>query len=440
MASFSISLGGGPKSRKASPPPPSNGVKRARAVLDDDESDNDDGNAGKRQAVTHFDAASGGAVDVSKPKVVKEKLVIQAQKNRDWKEASQRNRRQRQGLPPTQQEGVEVEAQSAPLNPAPATYGLNVRDTELVSNAMLAEGGQDRVESTGDEVASTAPARPQTDDERAIAALTGAREESTLTIPTITEEQAFERDVQEAPDAPTLAEYAAVPVEEFGAAMLRGMGWKEGQGIGIQKGQKLVTAKVPERRPALLGIGAKPDTAVAGELGAWGAGAKGRRRPEVVYNPLILKNSKTGEQLTEEELKAKLQEQTERAANETYSRGSEKRYRRDDDNHRRHDDYEYHDREERRRRERRKERDSKEHGRSRRDRSVSVDRRRERKERSISHDRGHDRRRDRGDESHYKVRGDRERRRKDRGDDYSHRSSRRERDRYDDDRERRDRR
>jgi hypothetical protein len=30
----------------------------------------------------------------------------------------------------------------------------------------------------------------------------------------------------------TLEDYEDVPVEEFGAALLRGMGWKDGQGIG----------------------------------------------------------------------------------------------------------------------------------------------------------------------------------------------------------------
>ena len=34
---------------------------------------------------------------------------------------------------------------------------------------------------------------------------------------------------------PTIADYDAVPIEAFGLAMLRGMGWKDGEGIGKNK-------------------------------------------------------------------------------------------------------------------------------------------------------------------------------------------------------------
>jgi hypothetical protein len=32
-----------------------------------------------------------------------------------------------------------------------------------------------------------------------------------------------------------MEDYERIPVEEFGAALLRGMGWKEGQAIGRNK-------------------------------------------------------------------------------------------------------------------------------------------------------------------------------------------------------------
>lgn len=50
-------------------------------------------------------------------------------------------------------------------------------------------------------------------------------------------------------EATTLEEYEEVPVEEFGAAMLRGMGWK-----GSDDGDKKTTSK---RRTLYLGLGAK---------------------------------------------------------------------------------------------------------------------------------------------------------------------------------------
>jgi hypothetical protein len=32
---------------------------------------------------------------------------------------------------------------------------------------------------------------------------------------------------------PTLDDYERIPIEQFGLAMLRGMGWKKGEGIGL---------------------------------------------------------------------------------------------------------------------------------------------------------------------------------------------------------------
>ena len=41
------------------------------------------------------------------------------------------------------------------------------------------------------------------------------------------ESEAFKKDVAGLPDTASLEEYAAMPVEIFGEAMLRGMGWSE---------------------------------------------------------------------------------------------------------------------------------------------------------------------------------------------------------------------
>ncbi|KAK9325783.1 DExH-box splicing factor binding site-domain-containing protein [Lipomyces orientalis] len=48
----------------------------------------------------------------------------------------------------------------------------------------------------------------------------------------MSEEAAYKLDILSRPDEPTLQDYETVPVEEFGFALLRGMGWKEGEGIG----------------------------------------------------------------------------------------------------------------------------------------------------------------------------------------------------------------
>ncbi|KXS15105.1 hypothetical protein M427DRAFT_70193 [Gonapodya prolifera JEL478] len=74
-----------------------------------------------------------------------------------------------------------------------------------------------------------------------------------------TEEEKYRHDVSLRPDEPKLEDYDGVPVELFGSALLRGMGWKEGQAIGKNKKNALIRPIEYVPRPALLGLGAKPD-------------------------------------------------------------------------------------------------------------------------------------------------------------------------------------
>lgn len=48
----------------------------------------------------------------------------------------------------------------------------------------------------------------------------------------VDETSAFRDDYENRPDETTMEEYDHIPVEEFGAALLRGLGWNEGEGIG----------------------------------------------------------------------------------------------------------------------------------------------------------------------------------------------------------------
>lgn len=54
----------------------------------------------------------------------------------------------------------------------------------------------------------------------------------------------------------SLDDYARVPVASFGMALLKGMGWKEGQAASRTR-TGMVSPYEPKARPALLGIGAK---------------------------------------------------------------------------------------------------------------------------------------------------------------------------------------
>uniref|UniRef100_V9IKB6 G patch domain and KOW motifs-containing protein n=1 Tax=Apis cerana TaxID=7461 RepID=V9IKB6_APICE len=52
----------------------------------------------------------------------------------------------------------------------------------------------------------------------------------------------------------TLEDYERIPVDVYGFAMLRGMGWQPGKGIG--RNEKIVSAVIPELRPKGMGLGA----------------------------------------------------------------------------------------------------------------------------------------------------------------------------------------
>ncbi|KAG9688176.1 hypothetical protein KCU95_g2983, partial [Aureobasidium melanogenum] len=382
MASLSFSLGNSskPSQRKSSPPPPSkttNGTKRAHAALLDDASDDDEETNSKRQTITHFDSTAGGAVNARAPKKEEKKpLVITALANRDWREASKRQRAQKYGITSEQLDAKTQGAQNAEgadkvvKETEAVKYGLNVFAPTATADAENTQQDQEPEQLPEDK-----PEQQKSADQLAIDALTGAAPTSTLTIPTtaITEEDAFNDSYHSAPPAPSLSDYAAVPVEEYGAAMLRGMGWKGPSSVPSKptNGKK---ALPPAKRPALLGIGADPNAAAqAEELGAWGKSSSRGRKEPTMFIPVSMKNKKTGETLTEEELREKIRRDKEEAENQRFVvNGLEirdrKRGTRDDEGRKRRDDYSD-DEEERRRRRKDRERDNDRKDRSHRDRS-----------------------------------------------------------------------
>jgi len=102
-----------------------------------------------------------------------------------------------------------------------------------------------------------------------------------------TEDDAFKQDVDELPDVATLEDYERIPVSQFGAALLRGMGWKPGEPASRNRNRGIVEPWLPASRPALLGIGAK-------EREVFDDGSSGRRapsRPERKYIPVVRKES-----------------------------------------------------------------------------------------------------------------------------------------------------
>ncbi|KAF6253119.1 DExH-box splicing factor binding site-domain-containing protein [Scenedesmus sp. NREL 46B-D3] len=70
------------------------------------------------------------------------------------------------------------------------------------------------------------------------------------------EAQQLKDDLEVLPDEASVEDYEAMPVEAFGKALLRGLGWADGQGVGRKR--QLVEAKQTIRRPDRLGLGANP--------------------------------------------------------------------------------------------------------------------------------------------------------------------------------------
>lgn len=405
---ISLALGG---SKRLGKPAPTNGVKRPHASLQDHEEEEE--HHGKTQTVSHFDKSAGGAIDEQQPKIERGPLVIAPQANRDWKEASQRNKRQRSGKA--------LEADRAVQNGHAQVLGAE-EETKPVFGLNIQKRAQDEDETNGhatvEEVEQNQqpPLEPngetsikqKTLDEEAMDALMGNAKKSGLVLPAMTEAEAFERDHKDAPDMATLDDYARVPVEEFGAALLRGMGWKDGDGIGSNRGKKMEKTKLPERRPALLGIGAKEEAAVAQELGTWGKAAKGKRAPPVVYNPVLLRDKQTGELFTEEELeKRKAKEEREKYEME-FEEKERRRRDRDDGERDRGSDRKGKDRERDRDRDRRKHDDSDDEYYRRKEKDK---RRRERERDDRDYDRERSRRHDSDRERHREKDRKRDRRR-----------------------------
>ncbi|KAJ4984032.1 pre-mRNA-splicing factor SPP2 [Stagonosporopsis vannaccii] len=398
---FKMSLGGLKAKPGLKAVAAKNNTKPKKALLGDDEPDD----TNKAQEIAGFDAAEGGAIDVNGPKEKKGPLVIPSLPNRNWREEARRKQLER--APHTQQQQNGDVVMDEPEKEV--VYGLTVP-------SKPSEAAEPKT-TQAPEAMDVDPNDDLTDAQRLEkqaleSLLTGKATDTQRVVPAISDEEALRNDLLDAPDEPDVAAYEATPIEGFGLAMLRGMGWKDSDGEARKGGAAKAPAEV-KRRPALLGIGAKADAAKDVELGEFNSkarGKKGRDAPQG-YNPVTLRNKKTGEVVSEEELKMRLESQE--MLGEEGSAGKEER--RDD-------------------RDRRSDRDRRdESGRDsdrRRDRTTKEDRRRDKydsdserrrdrrrdRERSADHDsdRRRERRRDRDTRDRSRSRSPRESKRRDR--------------------------
>ena len=449
---FSISLKSKQfKSAAHTPSSTLNPKKRPHSTLaHESDSEPDTNSHPEPQLLASFDHAAGGAIlanDESAGGTKKAPLVIPAQKNRDWREESRKKWAGRNLLPKEEQELRAGKVADGDTNGEgePIQYGLNFvqRDTRtLTDSAVTGDIKMQDGQPTRNGAAKSTPPH-LTADEEALEALKGtSKKTSNLVIgvpasngnkaeasetsslfarvqpAALSEAQLFKADVASRPDSASIDEYASVPVEEFGKALMRGMGWveetdadgKASNGInGAGKKMAGERGRMVERRPALLGIGAKEvPKELREELGAWGKGAQGggsergkKAKKEVGYNPVVLRDRRTGEMITEEELEKRVREGRQMVAEEE-SRAREKERRKErekqESRSRRYeddsDDSDRRDRERRRERERDADGKSKHSRHARYNEGYDSDRRNRRRdldERDSARDSGRDR-------------------------------------------------
>ncbi|KIW17473.1 hypothetical protein PV08_04667 [Exophiala spinifera] len=283
---------------------------RTRHALHHD-SDDEDEEEPRHESVTGF--SSSGAI-LSQPVQETKELVIKNPGNADWRRRGHKNL-----LP------VEVQAQQEN-----GSVVMVEKDEVSTASGLQFVAKQDDADKQSKEPVQPTTAHPTdtneepkqlTADEEALQALlddgTGKPKSNAVIIQqgnmhTFRDEtQDYREDVASRPDSSTLEEYAAMPVEEFGMAMLRGMGQKRrANGEVINLDRKDENQRKLRKQEGFLGIGAKAAPGTNGvELGAWGkADMRKNNKGEGFFTPLMRENKTTGERISEDELQKRLKE------------------------------------------------------------------------------------------------------------------------------------
>jgi hypothetical protein len=193
-------------------------------------------------------------------------LVIPALQNKDWRDLAKKRKNTGRYVPPSAAARVKVEVEAKDAEMEKPEEELKQEETEDQKALRALLSGTD-VDAGGSFVDIIKP---------------------------VTEDEAYKQDVEELPDEATLDDYARVPVAQFGAALLRGMGWEEGSAATRKHGKNgMVEPWVPTARPALLGIGAK-ERKVPDDGRSKKEKFEKTKRPERRYVPVIKKEIEGG--------------------------------------------------------------------------------------------------------------------------------------------------
>lgn len=204
------------------------------ALLGSDSDSEDEDNI---VTIDSFDKRKGGAIAGNKAVNIQvtQPLVIKPATNKDWKE--ELKKKHTNTYIPNQEHKQKVVVK----NENNLSFGLNV------------PGPSTTKEVPAEEV------QPQfaisTEEQARQSLLKGEKiEDKGLIINILLENEIVERDISSKPEENSAEQYEEVPVEQFGAALLRGMGWKQGR-KNNETNKKPVTDS--RKKGAFLGIGAK---------------------------------------------------------------------------------------------------------------------------------------------------------------------------------------
>ncbi|KAI4868466.1 DExH-box splicing factor binding site-domain-containing protein [Hypoxylon rubiginosum] len=266
--------------RKQTRPQPSSALgKRHRAHAlghdSDSGSDEEDGTAHEIVSIGGDWAESGTKrrnVSKDKSRAGNTPYVITGHKNSDWK-AELKGQKRSRGVSPAK---VNESAETDPADQdKQIKWGLTATkkprqdDTKESNDAISKE--QIPATTDADPIPrANGPGSKKAEDNDAMDALLGKKRKSAKdlviqatsrhgTPATPSEQESYRRKMEEAAEISTIEEYDQIPEGEFGAAMLRGMGWN-----GEERGSKPKEAK---KRAHLMGLGSKEDEEIRkGEL------------------------------------------------------------------------------------------------------------------------------------------------------------------------------
>ncbi|KAI1505546.1 DExH-box splicing factor binding site-domain-containing protein [Biscogniauxia marginata] len=262
--------------------PPSSLGKRPRphALNQHSDSEGDDDDTGRHEVITSLGAdlpsreAKRQNAGASRSGRATAPYVISGHKNRDWKAELRAQKGAGSARPDKPQDNNSKDTEPADQDKQ-IKWGLDVTKKPAQEEAAPPEDDKAGNQGTYTVGSETTPQddnpRPSTcDDNDAINALLGKKRNPAEDLVIkgnrkngestgMSEQDSYQRAMQEAAEVSTIEEYNKIPEGEFGAAMLRGMGWK-----GEEKGSK---PKEVQRRPHLMGLGSKEDEEIRkGEL------------------------------------------------------------------------------------------------------------------------------------------------------------------------------